>query len=429
MTAAGQPRQRLRAARRAGSAARIVVRIAATSAAARLGIAPARRRRAQLGMHAARRLDALGGAYLKVGQVLSTRADLLSEGDRAALARLCDRTTPAPDDALDALRSASATIGELLVDVDARPLAAGSVAHVYRARRRDTGAPVAVKVLRPDARARFAADLAVIRGAARIAAHLPALRAIPVIDASRLLTDAVAAHLDLRVEAQRHRCFADASEAWSGVVVPRLHLELCGPRAIVMDLVEGARRIDDPALDPDTRRRAARAAVRALFAMLFGESHVHCDLHPGNLLVTRTGQLALIDFGYAVETSARDQRAFAELFLALALNDPEGVAEVIIRTAHRLPDGIDRTALARDLAQPVGVASGSTAEAFSVARFVATLFAVQRRHRIAASSGFAMGILALVTIEGLLKQLTPTLDFQREAMPFVLARVGRALPR
>jgi ubiquinone biosynthesis protein len=259
-----------------------------------------------------------------------------------------------------------------------------------------------------------------IGGAMRLASRLPAFASVPMEEAAAAMTTSVAGNLDLGREARVHLRMAEVLPA-EGVVVPRLHLDLCTDRVLVMELLPGAVRIDDPALADDRRAELALTALRALYGMLFEWGLVHCDLHPGNLLVTEEGRLALIDFGYVAELDAAQRAAFAELFLGMALPEPERVQEVLIATATRMPAGLDQARLGRELADLVGSVSGAPAQSFNVARFVTSLFAIQRRHGIVASPGFTMGIMALVSLEGLLKSFAPRLDFQREAIPYVLA--------
>jgi ubiquinone biosynthesis protein len=396
-----------RAAARAAAVAGSAIAGAGGVGLARMGMSDARERQRRAGERLARRLDRLGGAYLKAGQLLSTRADLLPEALRSSLMRLCDDATPAPIEdcerwLYDALGSDAHA---RLIDLDPRPIATGSVAHVHRARRADTGASVVVKILRPNVEAQFGADLMLMRAGAGLVARLPVFRSVPVTDATRSLTAAVAAHLDLAAE----------------VVIPRLQHDLCTRRALVMDYVE-ADRIDDPGLDQGLVENAVLRVLRCLYAMLFDHGLVHCDLHPGNVLITEAADIVLLDFGYVAHLRRSQQDAFAKLFVSMALDDADGITEVIVDTARSVPARLDRVTLKSELGAHVTRTTGATAEEFSIARFVAGLFAIQHRHRIIASPDFAMSILALMTLEGLIKQITPQLDFQREALPFVLKR-------
>lgn len=397
-----------------------------TARLARLRVPGAAGRRQHTGERVAQRLDRLGGAYLKAGQVLSTRADLLPQDVCSALARLCDdATAPAQGDGRWLAAALGSDVRDRLVELDPVALATGSVSQVYRARRADTGAPVVIKVLRPNVEAQFRADLMLIRAGARMVARLPLLRSVPVNDATMLMTAAVGAHLDLVAEADHHDRLAAQFKGVDGVVIPELHRDLCTPRALVMEYVEG-RRIDDPGLQRQVAASAVRRALRCLYAMLFEHGLVHCDLHPGNVLIGAGGQLVLLDFGYVAQLTAVQQRAFAKLFVAMALNDADAITDVIIDAARSLPARLDRDALRSDLGEHVGRTSGLTAREFNVVRFVAGLFAIQHRHRIVAAPDFAMSILALMTLEGLIKHATPELDFQQEALPFVLRRLQAA---
>jgi len=390
----------------------------------RVGIRGARRRSAE---RVARRLDRLGGAYLKAGQLLSTRADLLPDDLRAPLARLCDDATPARVPDHDAwLREA---LGDAacarLTELDPTPIAAGSVTHVHRARRADSGAPVAVKVLRPGVVERFTADLMLMQAGAGMIAWLPPLRSVPVAEATRQLTHAIGGHLDLATEAEHHARLAEQFAEDAEIVIPALHEDLCSPGALVMDLVAG-RRLDDPDVEPEVAREAIVLSLRGLYAMLFEHGLVHCDLHPGNMLLTDEGAVALLDFGYVAQLTATQQDAFAKLFVAMALDDADGATDVIVDTAAKLPGTLDRGALRADLGAHISRSCHATARQFNIARFVAGLFAIQHRHRIVAAPDFAMSIMALMTLEGLIGQLAPQLDFQSEALPYVLKRAAVA---
>jgi len=156
-----------------------------------------------------------------------------------------------------------------------------------------------------------------------------------------------------------------------------------------------------------------------LYRMIFEPGIVHCDFHPGNLLATASGDLVVLDFGYVATVPDETRRRFREFFLAIALADAELAARVIVETAEAGAPP-DPAALEDDLHELLQRVHGASAAEFQVAGLVAGLFEIQRSHGIRGTPAFTTTILALVSYEGLLKLFEPSLDFQREAMPYVL---------
>lgn len=386
-----------------------------------------RERAARNGEAVADALERLGGSFQKCGQFLASRPDLLGEETRRALGRLCDRAEPLPEaDARRALTAALSPAQRRQISYfDPLPIACGSVAQVHLVTLRD-GRVIALKLLRPETRRRFQADLALARAGATVLGRLRRFRSVPVLAAFAQLSESLTAHLDLRLEAGYHRLFR---ERLSGdrVIVPELAEDLCGERVLAMEYVSGAARVDDPSLQPGTRRAALRVGLHVLYRMIFELGVVHCDFHPGNLLVTPSGELVVLDFGYVATASGETQRQFRDFFLAIALEDAELAARVIVETAD---DGApaDPGGLERDLRRLLQDVHGLSAGEFQVAGLVLRLFEIQRSHGILATPAFTMMILALVSYEGLLKLFEPSLDFQREAMPHLVGSLELRSP-
>lgn len=368
-------------------------------------------------------LERLGGAFLKIGQVLASRPDLVAPATREALGRLCDRVQPLGSAATEAALRGALTAAQWsqIADVDATPIASGSVAQIHHVTLRDDGAQLVLKVLRPDAPLKFTTDVAIMTFFARWLAKLPWSAPFSLQSAFAEIARSTTQQLDLRREREHH---ADVSRAFAdrtGLLVPTLYPALCSDTAVAMEHVSATRRIDAPELDEQVRQSAVVTGVRALYSMLFEHGIVHCDLHPGNLLVANDGTLVLLDFGYMARMDNRTRRAFASLFIAIAWSDAARATRVVLDTAAFLPPDLDQAALLEDLRGVLGSASGAKVGAFSITAFVLTLFDVERKHRIRASPAFVMAIMSLLSYEGLLRMYTPSLDFQKESLPYVMS--------
>ncbi|HEX8830105.1 MAG TPA: AarF/UbiB family protein [Longimicrobium sp.] len=401
------------------------------TAALRMGIRLALRREGRAsatGRTLAELFEALGPSYVKLGQLLSTRRDLLSEEAIRHLARLRDRLPAGPFRAVPALfrDELHREIEDVFQELDPHPVASASIASVYRGRLRD-GRVVAVKVRHPGIARRMAADLRILKIGARVLARLPPLRRIPVEASVADFCGCLERQLDFRAEAAASRRLRAGLAGERAIVVPELVDELCGPSILTMEFIEG---LESP---PERGSRDARvavgAAVRALYQMIFVEGCVHCDLHRGNLGILQGGRAALLDFGFVAELDDRTRLSFADFFFAMGANDGARCASITRDMALFVPHDLAYREFEAEVAALVDEVSRASARDFRVADFVARLFDVQRRHRLHGTSAFVMPILSLLVLEGIVKDEYPDLDFQNEARPYVLrAIIFRSAP-
>lgn len=363
--------------------------------------------------------EALGPTYIKLGQILSTRRDILSETLTQELARLQDQLPPVPSSVLPELfgRELGAKVEEVFSELDPSPVASASIASVYRARLRD-GRLVAVKVLRPGVGACVRADLRLLRGLSSLLGRLPPLRRVPLRSAVEEFGTCLERQLDFRLEAEANRRVRAALACEPGVSAPALVEELCSPSILTMKFIEGLR--GTRAAGDGTEREALEAALRALYRMIFVEGFIHCDLHRGNLHFLPGGRAVLIDFGFMAALRRDERLKFAEFFFAMATNDGARCARIIRETAVHAPPGLDYESFAAEIGALVNSISGAMAGRFQVAGFVLELFNVQRRYGIAGTTAFVMAIISLLVFEGLAKEVYPDLNFQREALPYIL---------
>jgi len=400
-----------------------------TAGAAELGCAlvvnRVRRREAPAAVAAhvaSRTLERLGPTYVKLGQILATRRDLLPAEVAARLERLQDRLEPAPFETVPARFRAETGLDlhEVFAELDPRPLASASIASVHRASLRD-GTPVAVKVRRPGVARAIDLDVRLIRGAARLASRLPGLRGLPLLAALDEFDACLLRQVDLRLEADAGRRVWSALADHPRIVVPAIVDGLSTESFLVMELLE----LDRTARGPESRQ-ALVAALRALYQLIFLEGLVHCDLHGGNLFLLPGGEAALVDFGFVAELPESVRIRFAEFFLGLATNDGPRCARITVETAAFVPPTLDYARFEAEVGELVSRAANAVVADFRVADFVLGLFDVQRRHRIVGTSAFTMAIVALLVFEGVANEIAGDLDFKREAVPFVLRALAQA---
>jgi ubiquinone biosynthesis protein len=366
----------------------------------------------------ARTFIALGPTYIKLGQILASRPDLVDPQIANELSGLLDQLPPIP---FDQVRSAwreefGLSVEEAFRFLERVPIASGSVASVYRGRLR-TGDLVAVKVRRPGIVTVVAADSKLLRGAVQLASIFPALHYLPLREVVDEVLNAIAEQLDFRREADTSRRLRKALVWEPEVVIPGVVDAFSGTTVLTQEFVT---EIADRQLDASSGRRAAlQAALRALYRMIFVEGLVHCDLHQGNLHLLSDGRAVILDFGFVATLSNVDRLSFAEFFFAMTSGEGRRCAEIAVEMASYIPPSFNSACFVAEIARLVRVAHGRRAQEFKVADFVSGMFDIQRRHRVRSTTAFVLTVISLVVFEGLIKQIDPQLDFQGLAQRFI----------
>jgi ubiquinone biosynthesis protein len=412
----------------AGRAVVIAGHLAVAAPAALVGTAAVRVRRGRaaagryLARYATRSVVRLGPTFVKAGQVLATRRDVLP-------AVLCDELSTLHDSmpslATGAARAAlvrayGAGVDDVFQHIDPEPIASGSIACVYRAVL-SSGAEVAVKLRRPGIAARMAADLALVRHGAGLLARLKMFRGVPVRELTDQLCDSVLGQLDFERESAGLDLLRTNLSGVPRVRVPALLRAVSRDTSIVMEYLPDLR-VDTAAGCPVVLRRAfAAAAMTVIYQMLFVDGFVHCDLHPGNLYFTRSGEVVVLDAGFSVQLTDRIRRAFADFFLNMSIGRGRRCAQVVIDSSLGLSESADVESFTAGLADLVRRSSGAAARDFSLMAFATELFDLQRTYGVCAAPEFVFPLLALLVIEGTIRDLDPDIDFQAVARP-VLTR-------
>jgi ubiquinone biosynthesis protein len=362
-----------------------------------------------------------GVTFIKLGQVLSTRPDLLPVELVEELGQLQDQVGPADWEQVEQVLTAElgGPLGEVFADFDRRPLAAASVAQVHAARLR-SGDEVAVKVQRPGIRSVVERDLDIV---ARLAASLEGrtrwARSIGARDLALGFADAIREELDFRIEAANMSGVA-AAVADGVVRVPTPYAPLCSERVLVMQRLDGTPLhtagpvIAERGLD---RAALARALLECLLRQIMRSGVFHADPHAGNVLVLRDGRLGLLDFGSVGRLDTALQAALQRLLLAMDHGDPLGASDALLEVMVR-PDEVDQERLERALGQ--FMARYLNPGASPGARMFGDLFRIVSAYGLSVPPEVAAVFRALATLEGTLAQLSPGFNLVTEARAFAV---------
>ncbi|MCP3804738.1 AarF/UbiB family protein [Allokutzneria sp. A3M-2-11 16] len=368
-----------------------------------------------------------GVTFVKLGQILSTRRDLLPEEFVTELSRLRDKVPAAPWAEVEAvlIEEFGAPVDEIFASFDRTPLAAASIAQVHVARLHD-GEEVVVKVQRPGTRDLVERDIDIVDRLARtLELRTKWGRSLGLRELASGFADAVREELDFRIEAANMG--AVAANSGGAVVYPVPHEPLCGERVLVMQRLDGVqlgaaeKEITASGLD---RRELARTLVECLLRQIMIDGVFHADPHPGNVLLLRDGRLGMLDFGSVGRLDAALRAALQRLLLAMDRGDPLAAGDALLEIAPR-PDEIDEQRLERALGQFMArhLGGGSVRSV----RMFTDLFRIITDHRLSIPPEVAAVFRALATVEGALAQLAPGFDLVAEARSFARGYVVEQL--
>jgi len=361
----------------------------------------------------------LGPTFIKLGQLLSTRPDILPSRWVDELSRLQDACAPVPVEEVRAEieRGLGRPVDELFRWLDPHPAASASIAQVHRARTHG-GEEVAVKVQRPRIRDQIEADLGLLQYVARLLEAL--VEETGIYTPSDIVEEfdrAIHEELDFHNEARNARDMAKASRDLPFLVIPRVHDALSCATVLTLDYVDGIKASDVPGREGYDAEKVARNIIEAAFRQLFGEGIFHGDPHPGNVLVLPGNRVALIDFGLVGRIGRPVQEALVTLIMGVALRDPETVARVLYRIG--VPEAHTAiTSLRSDIAEILDRYLGLKLDEIQSATLLRDLLDLAIRHKIRVPKEYALLSKASVTIEGLIRGLYPDLDVLEVGLPY-----------
>ncbi len=386
-------------------------------------------------------MEEMGPSFVKLGQVLATRVDLFGPEWIAEFEKLQNRVPALPFE--EVREQLEADLGappeQVFAAFDSEPLAAASIAQVYRARLHD-GAEVVVKVRRPNIKPLVEADMRLLHAlAAIIESESPDLARYQPRALVKQLQSSLSLEMDLAAECRHAERIAASFADEPALVVPAVYWHWTGERVNVQQFIDGIALSDLDALDAAgaDRTRIAKIGAQAELKMMLLDGFFHADPHPGNVFWLPGDRLALIDFGMVGRLSETRRQQMVDLFDGLVRRDAEPVAEVLLDWS--VDDRVDDDALTQQIEVFIDNYHGVPLKELHLGTMMGEITALLREHRVALPPDLALMVKVLVTLEGMGRRLDPNFDMASEAAPFLqramlarysplaLARKGRRM--
>lgn len=361
----------------------------------------------------------LGPTFIKLGQVLSSRPDMLPAVWVDELSQLQDSVPPFPlaDVRAEIERALGDPVEKLFADLDPTPLASASIAQVHRARTND-GQEVVVKVQRPRIRQRIESDLALLYYLARL------LEA--VIEETGIYTPtgiveefdrSIHEELDFLNEARNAEEMREKSKGRDYLLIPEIHRSLCAPTVLTMQFVAGVKVSEitpEAGYDP---KQVAKNIIEASFRQLFDDGLFHGDPHPGNVLVLPGNRIALLDFGLVGRLTRQMQDTIVLLSMAIALKDPDTLARLLYRVG--VPEGrTDLSGFRADIQAIFDRYLGLSLKEIHAETLLRDMIDLAVKHRIKVPKEYAILSKASLTVEGIVRRLYPDMNVAEMAAPY-----------
>jgi ubiquinone biosynthesis protein len=367
-------------------------------------------------------LTELGPTFVKLGQILSTRPDLIGPGLCAELSKLQDRVEVQPFDVMRVVieEDIGGPIAERFAEFNETAVASASLSQVYRARAR-SGRDMAVKVQRPGVRAKIVSDVNLLYGIAEwVTEHVKEFAWMDPVGMIEEFERSILRELDFTIEARVIQRFRSIYANDTCVFIPGVDMELSGPHVLIMDWVDGVRvdaleRFAERNCDP---RQVALVGCHASFSQVFEHQTFHADPHPGNILVTRNNQIAFLDYGMVGHLERADVLAMAELMRSVFEEDAARCATALLAFT-KSGEIDDPTAFVNEIASYLAFEAQTVVGRADVGRALARVTQILRRHKLQLAPRFSMLLKAMATIESTARILDPEIDVTPIMRPYV----------
>ena len=358
-------------------------------------------------------LEELGPCFIKLGQILSTRPDLLPANYIEALSRLQNTVTPVPGDKITAIIESElgAPISELFESFDCNPRAAASMAQVHHAFLPD-GSEVAVKVQRPGARQRIEIDIEILHEVAGFANRFtPYGKRYGFLQIVRELERSLIQELDFRQEAESTRLIGKQISEFKLLTTPTVYSEYTTRRVLTLSFVHGRQlaEVSREELNSLDSRSIAKELLSAYLKQMVIDGVFHCDPHPGNIFLADDGRLALMDFGMVGRFDADQKDKIILLLLAFSERLGERVADTYLDMIE-IPKDVDRRAFTQDVSALVSRYHDMSGGRMAIGTALLDLTKLAQSHSTPVPTSMTLLGKAMLNLDGTIRVLSPELD-------------------
>jgi ubiquinone biosynthesis protein len=374
-------------------------------------------------------LEKLGTTYVKLGQLLSSRPDLMPDAYIDELTKLVDEVPPVPFAELEpVIRRSIGT--DAFARIDEAPLAAASIAQIHRALMTD-GRDVVVKVRRPGVEKQAAVDLELLRSAADFLERRAGRAQILQLSALAEEVDVhLRAELDFTEEANNTELVGSLLEGHPDLLAPQVVRPYVTEEVLVLEHIEGRRVTDDHGLDEERAAHLAREFFRAYVRQVASEGVYHADPHRGNVLLTPDGRLALLDFGLLGRLDDDTRTTIAQLLLAIAQNRGDDVAALIVSLSHTTLES-DEPGFVAELRRKLPRYHWRPLSGIRAGEALADLQRMSVKHAIRLPTSFALVGKTLAQADSIARTLDPTMDpielLRADALELMLSEAEKRL--
>jgi ubiquinone biosynthesis protein len=366
-------------------------------------------------------LEDLGPTFVKFGQIMSLRPDLLPSELLFELSKLQDEVPPVATTKIRTVveKGLGQSIESVFSVFDNEPIAAASISQVHRAVLKKEGSIVVAKVQRPGIRNKIQADLDILESVAhRLHENSDDLRTYDLPNLVSVVRRNLMREIDFRIEAQNLR-IARSFASETDVFIPEVYNEYCSEQMLVMEYVQGKKIKDIGPSDEYDAQGLAKQGLNAAIKQILEDGFFNADPHPGNLLVTADMKLCIIDWGMVGHLTERDRYELIDLLKSVVDKDSDALVHVLLRLAKFDGEVIEYRALERELLYILNTYFAVPLRDVNIGQLLMAIITLLRNYHLQLPSDLVIMVKALVTAEGTARLVYPELDVVSEAKNYV----------